>query len=69
MAGIAALMLTYVLGTALGLNNTATFMSSCAAFVAVSLWADSRITRLRREKAREAARDTAVRDPDHGDPA
>ena len=42
MAGIAAMVLAYVLGTAMGLNNTATFMSSCVAFVAVSLWTDSR---------------------------
>ena len=59
MAGIAAMVLTYVLGTAMGLNNTATFMSSCVAFVAVSLWTDSRIARLRRRTARETARDAA----------
>ncbi|WP_427005662.1 hypothetical protein [Pseudarthrobacter sp. H2] len=59
MAGIAAMVLTYVLGTAMGLNNTATFMSSCVAFVAVSLWTDSRITRLRRRTARGTARDAA----------
>lgn len=59
MAGIAAMVLTYVLGTAMGLNNTATFMSSCVAFVAVSLWTDSRISRRRRETARETARDAA----------
>lgn len=55
MAGIAAMALTYVLGTAMGLNNTATFMSSCVAFVAVSLWIDSRIARRRRETARRNA--------------
>jgi hypothetical protein len=59
VAGIAAMMLTYVLGTAMGLNNTATFMSSCVAFVAVSLWTDSRISRRRRETARETARAAA----------
>ena len=59
MAGIAAMALTYVLGTALGLNNTATFMSSCVAFVAVSLWIDSRISLRRRKAARKAARGTA----------
>jgi hypothetical protein len=59
VAGIAAMVLTYVLGTAMGLNNTATFMSSCVAFVAVSLWTDSRISRRRRGTAREAARDAA----------
>lgn len=62
MAGIAALMLTYVLGTAMGLNDTATFMSSCVAFVAVSLWTDSRIARRRRETAPETARE-AAREP------
>jgi uncharacterized membrane protein YfcA len=61
VAGIAAMVLSYVLGTAMGLNNTATFMSSCVAFVAVSLWTDSRISRRRRETAREAARRDAAR--------
>ncbi|CAI3805263.1 hypothetical protein NKCBBBOE_03812 [Pseudarthrobacter sp. MM222] len=60
MAGIAAMVLTGILGTAMGLNNTATFMSSCVAFVAVSMWMDSRIARRRRETAREeTARETA----------
>ncbi|WP_205759999.1 hypothetical protein [Arthrobacter sp. PAMC25564] len=56
VAGIAAMALTYVLGTALGLNNTATFMSSCVAFVAVSLWIDRRISLRRSKAARGAAR-------------
>ena len=43
VAGIAAMVLTGILGTAMGLNNTAAFMSSCVAFVAVALWMDSRI--------------------------
>ena len=51
------MVLTGILGTAMGLTNTAAFMSSCVAFVAVSMWMDSRITLRRREKAREAARD------------
>ena len=55
MAGIAAMVLTGILGTAMGLTNTAAFMSSCVAFVAVSMWTDSRISRRRREAAREAA--------------
>ncbi|MET1064283.1 MAG: hypothetical protein ABWX85_04875 [Arthrobacter sp.] len=58
VAGIAAMVLTGILGSTMGLNNTAAFMSSCVAFVAVSLWTDSRITTRRREKAREAARDS-----------
>lgn len=60
MAGIAAMVLTGILGNSMGLNNTAAFMSSCVAFVAVSMWMDSRITALRR---RESARD-AVRESD-----
>lgn len=60
MAGIAAMVLTGILGTAMGLNNTAAFMSSCVAFVAVSMWMDSRISRRRRELARETARDPAL---------
>jgi hypothetical protein len=61
VAGIAAMVLTGILGTAMGLNNTATFMSSCVAFVAVSMWMDSRISRRRREMARdETARHEAA---------
>ncbi len=59
VAGIAAMVLSGILGTAMGLNNTATFMSSCVAFVAVAMWMDSRITRHRRKTARETARQTA----------
>jgi hypothetical protein len=59
MAGIAAMVLTGILGTAMGLNNTGTFMSSCVAFVAVSMWTDSQISRRRRETARETAREDA----------
>ena len=62
LAGIAAMVLTGILGTVMGLNYTAAFMASCVAFVAVALWTDSRITRRRRETAREAQRDT-VREP------
>lgn len=59
MAGIAAMVLTGILGNSMGLNNTAAFMSSCVAFVAVSMWMDSRISLRRREKARETARESA----------
>lgn len=59
MAGIAAMVLTGILGNSMGLNNTAAFMSSCVAFVAVSMWMDSRISLRRREKARESARERA----------
>ena len=61
MAGIAAMVLTYVLGTAMGLNNTATFMSSCVAFVAVSLWTDSRVSRRRAGNSAGAAHDADAR--------
>ena len=64
VAGIAAMVLTGILGTAMGLNNTAAFMSSCVAFVAVSLWMDSRISRRRREAAREKAREAGGPEPD-----
>jgi len=59
LAGIAAMVLTGILGTVMGLNNTAAFMASCVAFVAVALWTDSRISRRRRESVREPARDSA----------
>lgn len=59
VAGIAAMVLTGILGNSMGLNNTAAFMSSCVAFVAVSMWMDSRISLRRREKARESAREGA----------
>ncbi len=56
------MVLTGILGTAMGLNNTATFMSSCVAFVAVSMWMDSRISRRKRDAARESAQE-AAREP------
>jgi len=61
VAGIAAMVLTGILGTVMGLNNTAAFMASCVAFVAVALWTDSRISRRRRETetAQETSRETA----------
>ncbi|HSN35865.1 MAG TPA: hypothetical protein VLT34_05910 [Arthrobacter sp.] len=57
VAGIAAMVLTGILGTAMGLNNTAAFMSSCVAFVAVSMWTESRISR--RRAAQRTAQETA----------
>ena len=59
LAGIAAMVLTGILGTVMGLNNTAAFMASCVAFVAVALWTDSRMSRRRREAERDTERDTA----------
>ncbi|WP_346958853.1 hypothetical protein [uncultured Arthrobacter sp.] len=61
LAGIAAMVLTGILGTVMGLNNTAAFMASCVAFVAVALWTDSRLSRHRRdaERARNTPRDAA----------
>jgi hypothetical protein len=59
LAGIAALVLTGTLGTAMGLNYTAAFMAGCVAFVAVALWTESRISRRRQNDARETAREAA----------
>ncbi|TAK35575.1 MAG: hypothetical protein EPO30_11860, partial [Lysobacteraceae bacterium] len=52
LAGIAAMVITGILGNLMGLNNTASFMASCVVFVAVALWTESRLTRRRRETAR-----------------
>ena len=62
MAGIAAMVLAGILGTAMGLNNTATFMASCVAFVAVSLWMDSRISRRRSAAAQGRQRASGAGD-------
>ena len=58
MAGIAAMLLAGILGTAMGLNITATYLASGVAFVAVSLWVDSRISR-RRSAARHPGPDAS----------
>jgi hypothetical protein len=47
VAGIAAMGVAAVLGMIVELNNTAIFTSSCVAYVAVSMWAESRISRRR----------------------
>ena len=47
MAGIVAMGVAAVLGMVMGLNNTAVFTSSCVVFVAVSLWVQSRVAKLR----------------------
>jgi len=65
LAGIAAMMLAGIFGTAMGLNNTATYMASGVAFVAVSLWVDSRISR-RRSAARRSAPDAGGSGQDTG---
>lgn len=49
LAGIAAMLVAAVLGSAMRLNNTAVVMSSCVVFVAVAMWADSALARRRRE--------------------
>jgi hypothetical protein len=51
VAGFAAMLLTAALGTVMGLNNTAAFMASCVAFVAVSKGMESHLARRRREAA------------------
>lgn len=55
------MVLTGILGTSMGLNNTAAFMSSCVAFVAVSMWMDSRTARRRRSAARRPDGDSSIR--------
>ncbi|MFJ5699735.1 hypothetical protein [Arthrobacter sp. NPDC093139] len=47
VAGIAAMGVAAVLGMVMDLNNTAIFTSSCVAYVAVSMWTESRIARHR----------------------
>lgn len=49
VAGIAAMLVAAILGSAMRLNNTAVVMSSCVVFVAVAMWTDSALTRRRRE--------------------
>lgn len=43
MAGIAAMGVAAILGMVMELSNTAIFTSSCVAYVAVSMWTESRI--------------------------
>jgi hypothetical protein len=45
VAGIVAMGVAAALGMIMGLNNTAVFTSSCVAFVAVSLWVQSRVAK------------------------
>lgn len=47
MAGIVAMGVAAALGIIMGLNDTAVFTSSCAAYVAVSLWIQSRVAKFR----------------------
>ncbi len=49
VAGVAAMLVAAMLGSAMKLNNTAVVMSSCVVFVAVAMWADSALSRRRRE--------------------
>lgn len=49
VAGIAAMLVAAILGSAMRLNNTAVVMSSCVVFVAVAMWADSALARRRRD--------------------
>jgi len=55
MAGFAAMLLAGIFGTAVGLNNTATYLASGVAFVAVSLGVDSWISRRRSAAGKPAA--------------
>lgn len=47
VAGIAAMGVAAVLGMIVHLNNTAIFTSSCVAYVAVSMWAEGKISKRR----------------------
>jgi hypothetical protein len=47
VAGIAAMGVAAILGMVMELSNTAIFTSSCVAYVAVSMWTESRIARRR----------------------
>ncbi|MBT2522222.1 hypothetical protein [Arthrobacter sp. ISL-28] len=47
VAGIAAMGVSAVLGMIVHLNNTAIFTSSCVAYVAVSMWAEGKISKRR----------------------
>ena len=47
MAGIVAMGVAAALGTIMGLNNTAVFTSSCVVYVAVSLFVQSRLAKIR----------------------
>ena len=60
------MVLTGILGTVMGLNNTAAFMAGCVAFVGVALWTDSRIARRRYQAAEQDAAQQASPDPAHG---
>jgi hypothetical protein len=50
VAGIAAMGVAAVLGMVMELNNTAIFTSSCVAYVAVSMWTESRIAKRRSQR-------------------
>jgi len=50
VAGIAAMGVAAVLGMVMELNNTAVFTSSCVAYVAVSMWTESGITKRRSQR-------------------
>ncbi len=69
LAGIAAMVLTGILGTVMGLNNTAAFMAGCVAFVGVALWTDSRIARRRYQAAEHNAAQELSQDPAHDPPS
>jgi len=66
VAGIAAMLLAGIFGTAMGLNNTATYLASGVAFVAVSLSVDGWISRRRsvRRPAADAGKDAVGLDAD-----
>lgn len=64
VAGIAAMGVAAVLGMIVHLNNTAIFTSSCVAYVAVSMWAEGKISKRRSQlQGVPQSRDPAAPDP------
>lgn len=65
MAGIAAMGVAAVLAMVMELSNTAIFTSSCVAYVAVSMWTESRIARRRSQlRVPPAAVESAIPQPE-----
>lgn len=65
VAGIAAMGVAAVLGMVMELSNTAIFTSSCVAYVAVSMWTESRIDRRRSQlRVTPAGVESAVQHPE-----
>jgi hypothetical protein len=64
VAGVAAMGVAAILGMVMELSNTAIFTSSCVAYVAVSMWTESRIARRRSQLQGTPPPESAVPHPD-----